>query len=267
VPRPTPASRKGTPLLPLYIILGLVALAGIYFLFAQTRKTGGGVMATAPVAVNMTPEQIQRVPGVSRGSASAPITLFEFADFTCPGCRQFNIFLEPMIRDSLVNTGRVRFVYYDFPLGGGAHRHGFVAARAARCADAQGKFWEMHDALFTHQGEWSFVNDPVELFTGYAREVGVEPGAFSQCVRSDRFAQEVSASREFGLSLAVNSTPTLVANGQRLEHPNSFSDLEAQLRRIAPAAFAIGAAPAGDSASAARTDSAPAPVPADSAPR
>jgi protein-disulfide isomerase len=253
VPRPTPAARKGTPLLPLYIILGLVALAGIYFLVAQTRKGSGGSgsgTAVAPIAVNLTPEQLQHVAGVGRGNSNAPITLFEFADFTCPGCRNFNIFLEPMIRDSLVNTGKVRFVYYDFPLGGGAHRHGFIAARAARCANEQGKFWEMHDALFTRQGDWSFVNDPVELFVGYAREVGVEPGAFEQCVRSDKFAREVTENREFGVSLAVNSTPTLVANGQRLEHPGNFGELMTQLRQIAPSAFAAGAPAPGDSAAA-----------------
>jgi hypothetical protein len=258
VPRPTPAARKGTPLLPLYIILVVVALAGVYFLVAQTRKPGGGGgnTAIAPVELHLTPEQLARIPGTSRGDANAPITLFEFADFTCPGCRNFNIYLEPIIRDSLVNTGKVRFVYYDFPLGGGAHRHGFIAARAARCGGEQGKFWEMHDALFTHQGEWAFEDDPIQQFVGYARGAGLEAGAFEQCVRSDRFAREVTENREFGLSLAVNSTPTLVANGQMLQHPQSFAELMTSLRQVAPAAFAEAPAPA-----------APAAAPADSAPR
>jgi protein-disulfide isomerase len=257
VPRPTPAAQKRSPLLPLYIILGLVALAGVYFVVAQARKgSGGGSTAVAPVELHLTAAELARVPGISRGNANAPLTMFEFADFTCPGCRQFNVFMEPMIRDSLVNSGKLRFVYYDFPLGGGGHRHGFVAARAARCANEQGKFWEMHDALFTHQSDWAFADDPIEQFVGYAREVGVEPGAFEQCVRSDRFAREVTASRDFGNSLQVNVTPTLMVNGQRLDHVNSFAELVAKLREMAPAAFAAPAAAA---------DSAAAPAPADSA--
>ena len=89
MPRPTPAPQKGMPLLPLYIVLGLVALAGVYFVVSQMRKGGGAAAATEPIPVQMTAEQLQRVPGISRGDPNAPITLFEFADFTCPGCRQF----------------------------------------------------------------------------------------------------------------------------------------------------------------------------------
>lgn len=250
MPRPTPASPKGTPLLPLYIVLGLVGLAGVYFLFSQTRGgSAGGGTATEPVPVTMTPEQLQRVPGISRGDANAPITLFEFADYTCPGCRQFTTFMEPLIYERLVNTGKVRYVFYDFPLGGGGHRHGFIAARAARCANEQNKFWEFHDAVFAGQGDWAFANDPVEHFMEYARSVGLEAGAFESCVRSDKYQREVSENRQFGISLGVNSTPTLIANGQRLpDLPGSYAELEAMLRRIAPAAFAEGAAPAADSA-------------------
>lgn len=255
MPRPTPASpSRGTPLLPLYIVLGLVALAGVYFLVSQTRGAGGAT-ATEPIPVQLTPEQLQRVPGISRGDPNAPITLFEFADYTCPGCRQFTTFMEPVIFERLVNTGKVRYVFYDFPLGGGAHRHGFVAARAARCANDQGRFWEFHDAVFAGQGDWAFSDDPVEHFLQYAREVGLDAAAFETCVRSDRFQREVSENRRFGESLGVNSTPTLIANGQRLPNlPGNYAELESMLRGIAPGAFAeAAAAPAGSAAA----DSAP----------
>jgi protein-disulfide isomerase len=262
VPRPTPASQKGTPLLPFYIVLGIVALAGAYFVFSKTRSGGGAGTATEPVPVNLTPEQLQRVSGVSKGNANAPITIFEFADYTCPACRNFSVFLEPMVRERLIDSGKARFVFYDFPLGGPAHQHGFLAARAARCAGDQNKFWEMHDALFTHQGDWSFSNEPAELFAQYAAEAGVERGAFQQCLASDKYAKEVSENREFGRSLGVNSTPTLVANGQILPPTFSFQSydsFEALVRRVAPNVFA-------DSAAAA-APTAPAPAPADSAAR
>ena len=248
MPRPTPAPKKGSPLLPLYILLGLVALAGVFFLVTQLRKSKG-TLATEPVAVNMTPEQLQRVPGIARGDANAPITIFEFADYTCPGCRSFTVFMEPMIRDSLVNTGKARFVFYDFPLGGGGHRHGFLAARAGRCANEQGKFWEMHDRLFLEQENWAFASDPAKLMEGFAGEVGLDGDAFSQCLRSDRFQREVSESKSFGEHLGVNSTPTLLVNGQRLPFVQNYAELMGHLRQIAPAAFAAApAAPAADSA-------------------
>lgn len=244
MPRPAPAARKGSPLLPLYIVLALVAVAGIYFLTRGRASGGGGATAREPVPVTLSPEQLQRVGGISRGEASAPITLFEFADYTCPGCRSFATFMEPVIMERLVRTGKVRFVFYDFPLGGGGHQHGFVAARAARCAGEQNRYWEMHAALFANQSTWSFAGDPLELFDGYAEQVGLNGEAFSQCLRSDRFAREVSENREFGLRLGVNSTPTLIANGQRLpELPGSYAELETMLRRVAPNAFADSAAP------------------------
>src|SRR5687768_16950989 len=77
VPRPTPAAQKRTPLLPFFIVVGLVAVVGGYFLVSAVRK-GSEAIATQPIQVQVTPWQLARVPGIARGNADAPIPIFEF---------------------------------------------------------------------------------------------------------------------------------------------------------------------------------------------
>lgn len=242
MPRPAPSKRRSS-LTPFYVILGVVLLAGIAVLATQLGG-GGGTAATQPVEVTLTPEQLQRVPGISIGRPDAPITIFEFADFQCPHCGQWATFIEPLIKERLVDTGKARYVFYDYPIGGDAFRHGFLAARAGRCANEQGKFWEMQKAMFARQQEWSYSDNPGERFAEYAGQAGLDVGAFEQCLQSEKYAREVSESRRLGESLGVQGTPTVFVNGQRLPGvPETYSAFETQVRAIAPGAFAD--APAG----------------------
>ena len=245
MPRPAPAAKKRSPLTPLYLLLGLIVVAGAGVLFTQSR--GGAEVAREPVAVNISPAELQRLPGMSIGRADAPLTILEFADFQCPGCQGWATFMEPLIKERLVNTGRARYVFYDFPLN--IHPNAFLAARAGRCANDQGKFWEYHDVVFQNQGKWSYESDAAPLFINYAEQSGLDRGAFEQCLRSDKYAREVSESYKLGESLGVNSTPSLFVNGQRLQNlPGRYEDLAKELERIAPgstgSAPAAGAAPA-----------------------
>jgi len=242
VPRPAPAPRRSS-LTPFYVILGLVLLAGIGLL-ATKLKPATKEGANQGVAVTLTPDQLQRVGGISLGRVDAPITIYEFADFQCPHCAEFAAFIEPLIRQNLVETGKARYVFYEFPLG---FKWSFLSARAGRCANAQGKFWEMHGMLFGRQRQWSFDPDATAQFVEYARTIpGLDAGKFEQCVRSDQFQKEVSESGQLGQSLGVQGTPTLFVNGRKVEPlPKTYSEFEAQVRQIAPGAFAgAPAAPA-----------------------
>jgi len=253
VPRPAPAAKKRSPLTPLYLLLGLIVVAGAGVLITQMRK--GGEAARAPVPVDISPAELQRLPGMSIGRPDAPLTILEFADFQCPGCQSWATFMEPLIKERLVNTGRARYVFYDFPLN--IHQNGFIASRAGRCANEQGKFWEYHAALFQNQGKWAFEEDAVPLFVQYAGSVGADEGRFRECIRSERFAREVSESVKLGESLGVGGTPTIFVNGQRLQDlPRDYSAFAAELEKIAP----------GSTGATAPADAAPAPAaPADSA--
>lgn len=218
---------KRSSLLPLYVILGVVAIAGIGVLVYQMR--GGGGTATQPVRVEIDPAELARVPGISVGREDAPVVMYEFADFQCPGCGQFAMFMAPLIKERLVDTGLVRYVYYDFPLTG-MHPHAFLASRAARCANEQGRFWEYHDLLYGRQPSWSGLRDPSDFFVQLAAETGLNQREFEPCLRSDRYADDVTRSMQLGESLAVSGTPTLFINGKRLPGIPTFRELEEIVR-------------------------------------
>ena len=248
----TPSQRN--PLTPFYIVLAVVAVGGAIFLFSQLRS--GGVAANAPVPVQIDPAELSRVQGISMGREDAPVVLYEFADYQCPHCAEWVTFIEPLVKERLVNTGMVRYVYYEFPLD---FPHSFVTARAGRCANEQGKFWEYHDLVYARQQTWSPMgtNDAVDFLVDLSAQAGLDEDQFDGCLRSDKYAREVTLTRQLGDQLGVGGTPTLFINGKRIPNlPQDFSELEAIVRQEAGAA--AGAPAAGDSATA--DSAAPAPA-------
>lgn len=259
--RPAP-SKTRSPLLPFYVILGVVAVAGVAWLVSQ-RGGGGGAAAVSPVPTQIDSSVLARTQGISLGDPNAPVVIFEFADFQCPACATFARFTTPLIKDPWVANGTVRMVFFDFPITG-AHPNAFLAARAARCANEQDRFWDYHDLLYGRQSEWSTRNRPVDFFVDMATQLGLNESQFAGCLRSDKYAAEVTQSMMFGETMGVGGTPTLFINGRRmLEIPLTAQDLEAVIRaelgNRAPAA-AAPAAPAADTAPADGTA-----APADSA--
>jgi protein-disulfide isomerase len=236
VAKKTPTGRR-SPLLPFYLILGVVAVAGIGVLAYQ--MLGRSQPATQPVTVAMDPAEMARARGVAMGPEDAPVVLYEFADFQCPGCAQFAMFMKPLIEERLVGQGLVRYVYYDYPLTG-IHPNAFLAARAARCAEDQEQFWPYHDVLYGRQPTWSAMRNPSEFFVQIAGDIGLDRRAFESCLRSDRHADEVTRNMQLGQSLNVRGTPTLIVNGRMLPGVPTFSELEQIVRTEA----GQGAAPA-----------------------
>src|ERR1700704_6511223 len=102
-----------------------------------------------------------------QGSASAPVWVIEVSDFQCPYCKQWHDQTYAAFRDQYVNTGKVRLAYVNFPLS--SHAHAWPAAESAMCAGAQGKFWQMHDALFTTQNKWEAMSSPAPMFDSLAQ--------------------------------------------------------------------------------------------------
>jgi len=111
-----------------------------------------------------------------------------------------------------------------------------VAARAARCAGDQGKFWEYHDLLFGQQSRWSTKPSvPIKQFEEYAAQLGLDTQAFGQCLNSDRHADVVSANRLLGEQLGVNGTPTVIINNKRVQRPLDYGELSELIEREAGA--------------------------------
>ena len=148
-------------------------------------RTGG----TAPAAAAGAPPTVgdDGFRGYSLGQGSARVEITEYLDFECPVCASFATIQMPTIKEQLINTGRVRWRYRDYPLP--IHKYSRFAAHAAQCAGAQGRFFEMHDQLFTHH-QWAQTGkDPSDLFRSLAQAAGVELKAYDACMEAGRYAQ------------------------------------------------------------------------------
>jgi len=155
------------------------------------------------------PETLVRLAqGMSKGDEDAPVTIIEFGDFQCPACQAFALQVKPQVELAYVESGKAKFVFYDWPIYTG-HPNAFLAARASRCAADQDMYWEYHDNLYRNQARWAPMTSPVSTFVDYAETLGLDGGDFSSCLNSDRHADLVTANLELGNQLGVNQTPTI----------------------------------------------------------
>lgn len=152
----------------------------------------------------------------SKGPADAPVTIVEFADFQCPYCLR----ILPVLEDVLANYGdRIRFVYRQYPIAA-LHPEAQKAAEASLCAEEQGKFWEMHDAMFLNQAALG-VSDLKET----ARYVGMDGGRFNACLDSGRYAEPIARDIEAGRRAGVSGTPSFFINGRFLDGIQSYETM------------------------------------------
>jgi len=141
--------------------------------------------------------------GRVRGRVDAPVTLIEYSDFTCGYCLKFFRDTWPKLHAKYVETGKLRFVYRDYPR---ADRGvGVDAAVAARCAGAQGRYWAMHDRLF---GEGRRLDS--EAFRSYARTIGLDQVVFAQCFDERRYLESIFQDRQEANRWGFHGTPGFI---------------------------------------------------------
>jgi protein-disulfide isomerase len=146
-------------------------------------------------------------PTMTRGPATAPVTIFEWSDYQCPFCREVQSVLGRLQAEF---PDKIRIAFKDFPLR--SHARAVPAAMAARCAGAQGRYWEYHDLLFLAQPDFSRDD-----LLGYARRLGLDLDAFTQCTDSARYQDAVLADQREGREAGVRATPTFFINGRKIE--------------------------------------------------
>ena len=158
----------------------------------------------------------------SMGPANAPVTIVEFSDFQCPYCK----LSVPLIKEILAKyPDKVRVVYRDYP--GPNHPYAPQAAEAAQCAGEQGRFWEYHDSLFDRQAPGNGWN-----FSELAKGIGLDQDAFTTCLKSGRYREEVAKDLHDGFTLGVTSTPTFFINGRPLVGARPFAEFQAVIDRL-----------------------------------
>lgn len=147
------------------------------------------------------------------GSADAPITVVEFSDYQCPFCLRHDQETLPKLKEQYIDTGKVKYVFMDFPLDS-IHPQARAAAGAAECAGAQGKYWEMHDKLFSDQAAWNGNAGAIDVFKSYAPNLGLDAEAFASCLDSNQFGAEIAADQQDGADAGVTGTPAFFINGR-----------------------------------------------------
>ena len=152
-----------------------------------------------------------------KGNPNAPITIVEFSDFQCPFCAKFHSTTLPQLETNYIDSGKVKFVYRDFPIQS-IHPNAVPAAFAAECADEQGMFWEYHDIVFENQKKWQGLSGPimVDTFEQYAMELGLNTSDFNTCFESGKYADEVTKDLQDGVSYGVTGTPGFFVGNDEL---------------------------------------------------
>ncbi len=163
------------------------------------------------------PKGVDLAGAARRGADDAPVTLVEFTDYQCPFCRRHFQTNMPRILKDYVETGKLRYVLKEFPIPG-LHPGAPKAAEGAICAGDQGRYWEMHDLIF--QDPKAVSPDQLKVKAG---ELGLDVAAFSDCLDSGRYQEQVNADARAGRELGVSGTPSFALGLTDPEDPDKIT--------------------------------------------
>ncbi len=152
-----------------------------------------------------------------KGNPNAEISIIEFSDFQCPFCAKFHETTLPQLEQNYISTGKVNFVYRDFPIQS-IHPNAIPAALASECADDQGKFWLMHDMIFENQRIWQDleITQSVSLFKQYASETGLDMSEFDLCMSSGKYVEEIGNDLNDGRTYGITGTPGFFVGNEKI---------------------------------------------------
>lgn len=157
------------------------------------------------------------------GAGNKKVTLVEYGDFQCPACKSFY----PVVKQVKEAYGDdIKFQFMHFPLTQ-IHPNAMQASRSAEAAGNQGKFFEMHDLLYENQDQWSQSSNPTSTFESFAEQLGLNMDQFKSDVISAKTLAVINADQKSGQALGVESTPTFVINGKKLDkNPTSLEEFK-----------------------------------------
>jgi protein-disulfide isomerase len=203
-------------------LAGLVALAAIFGL----QPIGAAMAQSATAALLAQPMSL---PDMALGEAKAPVTIFEFASMSCPHCAAFEQNVFPMLRSKYIDTGKVRYVFREFPLDIKA-ASASVLARCIANGDAE-KFFGVIDTIFKLQDP--LMTQTKETMLAIGKESGLDDKGVEGCVGDQSVMDKLSADETFAAEqLKVDATPTFFINGKVVKGAMSFEEFEAKLKPL-----------------------------------
>jgi len=188
-----------------------LSVGALPYFFVEGYPLSGAEPHSVALALGL-PVDVPDDGAYSIGDPNAPITIIEFTDYQCPYCERHFSQTLPSLKADFIDTGKVRYVFKDFPLTT-IHPQAVLAAAAARCAGAQDAYLPMHDALFANQSSWSGLFNAADLFERYAVDLGLDGDAFRACLDSGEMETAVLADQAQGFEFGVNGTPAFFING------------------------------------------------------
>ncbi|MCX6793733.1 MAG: thioredoxin domain-containing protein [Candidatus Gottesmanbacteria bacterium] len=208
---------KGETKLFLGIIIGTIVIVGVGI--AILSRPVGSTKVDSSLLVRADSNKI--------ATSSATVTLVEFSDFQCPACGAYYPMVTQVIKDF---KDSMTFVYRNFPLTD-LHPNAKLAAQAAEAAGLQGKYWEMHDILFTKQSDWSASGSVRDIFARYAESLGMNVDQFKKDIDSDAVKNRVTQDINDGNALGIKGTPTFFLDGIKIDNPATLADFEAAVTK------------------------------------
>jgi protein-disulfide isomerase len=202
-------------------LTGFAALAGLSPLRLISYAMAQGASDVAkPVSL----------PDMALGPADASVTITEYASMTCPHCAAFNEAVFPKIKSAYIDSGKVRYVFREFPLDIKAAA-GSMLARCIAKEDA-GKYFAVIDMLFKQQNDWVSKNT-TETLTRIGKQAGLSQQAVEACLKDQALLDKIAADQKFASDvLKVNSTPTFFVNGEMIKGETSFEEFDKKIKPL-----------------------------------
>ena len=203
-------------------LTGLAALAGfspLHLIVNAMAQSASDV--TKPVSL----------PEMALGPANASVTITEYASMTCSHCAAFNANVFPKIKSEYIDTGKVRYVFREFPLDSKAA----VASMLARCIakDDAGKYFAVIDMMFKKLDEWSLPADPLQGFLRVFATLCMSEESVETCLKDQALFDKLSADENFAHKvLKVNATPTFFINAERIKGAISFEEFDKRIKQL-----------------------------------
>jgi protein-disulfide isomerase len=202
-------------------LTGLAALAGL-----SPLRLIADAMAQSPSDV----AKPVSLPDMALGPANAPVTITEFASMTCPHCSAFNETVFPKIKLEYIDTGKIRYVFREFPLDIKAAAGSMLARCIAK--DDSGKYFAVIDMLFKQQMDWAMKNT-TETLTRIGKQAGLSQQAVEDCLKDQALLDKIAADQKYAAEvLKVDSTPTFFVNGEKIKGETSFEEFDKKIKLL-----------------------------------
>jgi protein-disulfide isomerase len=205
----------------LAIIIGIVAIVVIFVALAIYPTLGKKSSTSNLPITQITPVARPKAQGTTMGDPNAPVKVDVFEDFQCPACDEYTKTIEPQITSAYVATGKAYYTFHNLPFldDQSTTKESHQAANASLCAADQGRFWDLHDMIYSNQTGENVGDFTDERLTSFATLLGLDMNAFNKCFKANAFKDKIDQDVAMATRLNVQGTPSVFVNEIFIDQP------------------------------------------------